>query len=262
MIDYIEDFAHSKFLDNQRSEDRIFMRDHFCAVIDGATAKHTTEAGMANGGDVADMVCAALDELPANCAPGTLVKAVSGYVNAMLQGRTAGEDRPAAMLLVYSAVHRKVIRVGDSHASINGQVHKGAKRIDDLLSEIRSVFSQTYAPGRPGEDPGRELILPALRQQFRLQNNDALQDYGYGCIDGTEVPARFVETWDVPEGSEVVLCSDGYPTAAPSLAEAERGLREALAADPDCVGILKSTKGVKPGQVSFDDRSYVRFRTR
>ena len=57
----------------------------------------------------------------------------------------------------------------------------------------------------------------------------------------------------------VVLASDGYPRILPTLAASEEALAGLLAADPLCIGPLCGTKGVRPGNVSFDDRAYVRL---
>ena len=91
---------------------------------------------------------------------------------------------------------------------------------------------------------------------------------------------------------EIVLASDGYPLAKaeqseqgvsslqdgvgafqdavgvrrhlrylpPTLSQAERVLAAALKEDPYCCHANVSTKGLQPGQRSFDDRAYVRFR--
>ena len=62
-------------------------------------------------------------------------------------------------------------------------------------------------------------------------------------------------------GTEVVLATDGYPTPAPTLTQAEAELAALLARDP--LRIEKAapgTKGRRPGHASYDDRAYVRLR--
>lgn len=256
-INYIESASISKHADGQGNEDRLFMRDDFCAVIDGATAKHTGPG--ATGGTVADLMCEALDKASPDGGLLRLVQFISQHVHDGLEGRTAPDTWPSATLLLYCAAHRQVVRVGDSHLAINGEAFPGGKKIDQLLSEVRSVYLRLTGNWSAGDDKGRALILPVLRQQYRLQNNPDFDVYGYGCIDGRTVPDRFIETWHVPTGAEIVMCSDGYLSPAPTLAQAEATLDEALKADPACIGALKGTKGLQAGQVSFDDRSYVRL---
>ncbi|MCC5971176.1 MAG: protein phosphatase 2C domain-containing protein [Pararhodobacter sp.] len=260
MIDYIESASISKHADGQGNEDRLFMRDNLCAVIDGATTKHLGPG--ATGATVADLVCDSLSRATLDDGLPQLVRIISQHVRDGLSGRTAPHTRPSATLLLYSAVHRQVLRVGDSHLAINGEAVRGAKQIDRLLAEVRSLYVRLSGSWTAEDDTGRALILPVLRQQYRLQNSLAFDEYGYGCIDGSAVPGRFIETWNVPDGAEIILCSDGYLSPAPTLAQAEAELHEALKADPACIGTLKGTKGLNARQVSFDDRSYVRLHTR
>ncbi len=60
--------------------------------------------------------------------------------------------------------------------------------------------------------------------------------------------------------SELVMASDGYPVIAETLARSESELARLLGLDPWCVNELAGTKGVLDGQVSFDDRAYLRVR--
>ena len=93
------------------------------------------------------------------------------------------------------------------------------------------------------DDPGRKLIRPIVEGQHAFRNLASSSPLAFGAIDG----------------HEVVLVTDGYFTPAPSLAAAERQLREVLATDPLLIGEFASTKGWVPGSDSYDDRAYVRF---
>ena len=64
---------------------------------------------------------------------------------------------------------------------------------------------------------------------------------------------------DVPEFSEVVLASDGYPKLFGTLEESEHYLQKVLAEDPLCISLNKQTKGLMVGNNSYDDRTFVRF---
>jgi glycerophosphoryl diester phosphodiesterase len=46
------------------------------------------------------------------------------------------------------------------------------------------------------------------------------------------------------------------------LAETERVLAQTIETDPLCYKIYKSTKGVVEGNISFDDRTYLRIKVR
>ncbi len=108
-------------------------------------------------------------------------------------------------------------------------------------------------------DPGRLAARALISRQGALRNT--VGPYGFAAIDGRPVPAALVVVHDVPGGvEELVLASDGYPEIRPTLAETEARLAELLAEDPHCMGALRGTKGVMAGQLSFDDRSYLRLR--
>ena len=62
-----------------------------------------------------------------------------------------------------------------------------------------------------------------------------------------------------PETQVVVLASDGYPYLLPSLLETENALASVIKEDPLCFRRFKSVKGVGPGNISFDDRAYLKF---
>ena len=59
----------------------------------------------------------------------------------------------------------------------------------------------------------------------------------------------------------MILTSDGYPEVKETLRKTEENLKEILINDPGCYKKYLSTKGVKKGQTSFDDGTYVRFMT-
>lgn len=85
------------------------------------------------------------------------------------------------------------------------------------------------------------------------------QNISYAVIDGFEIPTDKVKI--LRAGREVVLASDGYPLLASTLDESEKLLHEQLKNDPLCINSFKATKGLMKGNVSFDDRAYVRFLT-
>jgi hypothetical protein len=68
-----------------------------------------------------------------------------------------------------------------------------------------------------------------------------------------------LRTENVRAGDEIVFCTDGYPTALGSLAEAERALRRELRDDPLRIHRFAGTKAFGLSGVSFDDRAYIRF---
>ena len=78
-------------------------------------------------------------------------------------------------------------------------------------------------------------------------------------LDGTVIPTRYIEVFALAGVQEVVIASDGYLSAAPTLESAEQALALSLAEDPQRMTTNPGTKGVKPGAESFDDRTYIRL---
>ena len=60
----------------------------------------------------------------------------------------------------------------------------------------------------------------------------------------------------------VILASDGYPYLKDTLDASEQALQEILHDDPLLFRSYKTTKGMKPENVSFDDRAYVKLSVR
>jgi len=74
------------------------------------------------------------------------------------------------------------------------------------------------------------------------------------------VPDSLIVVHPLPENvGQVILASDGYPDILPTLVASEAHLARLLTRDPWCVNELRGTKGVAEGQISYDDRAYLRL---
>jgi glycerophosphoryl diester phosphodiesterase len=81
----------------------------------------------------------------------------------------------------------------------------------------------------------------------------------YAAIDGFAIPADGITVQKIPHTiTTVVLASDGYPFLRASLVESEHALADLLQRDPLLFQAYKSTKGLVRGNMSFDDRAYVK----
>ena len=94
------------------------------------------------------------------------------------------------------------------------------------------------------------------------------QNKTYAVIDGFPVYMEGVKVVSLvsvleasPDvhGHEIVLASDGYPFLKSTLADSEAELAHLIATDPQCIHDFIATKGLVVGNLSFDDRTYVRF---
>lgn len=110
-------------------------------------------------------------------------------------------------------------------------------------------------------DPGRNFIYRFLQQQAILQNNpDKNQPYSFPVFDGFPINMHQVRIFSIGNHTQIVLSSDGYPCLFPTLRESECYLMNILENDPLCMRQYKSTKGIKKGNCSFDDRAYLKIR--
>ena len=151
--------------------------------------------------------------------------------------RMRPERRLTASAVVYSDFRRQVWMVGDCQAIVNGCLHVNEKPYERAIAARRAKYIK---------------IVPLLLEAMAGQN------VSYAVIDGFSIPRQGVKVIPV-EGGEVVLATDGYPFLCPTLAESEARLARQLAVDPDNIHEFQATKGLIPGNVSFDDRAFVRF---
>lgn len=266
----IEKFLISKYGDMDRCEDGIYMDDNFIAVVDGATAKgEICWGGKTSGAYAKDTILKAMKDLDRAWDAETAVcyinqKVREAYGDNLSLAAEKSEERLVANIVIYSSHVREIWSFGDCNFIVDEEVYNNEKEIDRILAGVRSlIIHLELLEGKAlsdfeEKDPGREFILPLLRKQQRLQNSR--NAYSYDCIDGFEINPRNIKKIRVNENSTVVLASDGYPKLRPTLKESEEMLRLILEKDPLCIDLCKSTKGLKKGNISFDDRAYIRFK--
>jgi hypothetical protein len=270
-MEVIETFIEAKTGDLATCEDLIVESEQFLAVFDGATDK--TDArydGLAGGQFAARNLAETLSRLPPDASAADCVEAMSDRLRqgtAECGPMRPPEEGPSASVLVFSASRSEIWRVGDCSWAMGDEVHQGSKLIDAIVAAARAALLEALLDSGAtvdelrATDPGRAMLMPLLENQHRFRNSERVPDeYGFGVLDGQPVPARFIEVIPVAGGDEIVFATDGYPHVLPSLGESEAFLAEDLAVDPLRIGRHKSTKGVRPGFASFDDRAYLRFR--
>lgn len=257
--------------DQELCEDGLFVNEHFIAVVDGVTAKGRLKWDWQASGCFAKNVL--LDEMSripfdvsGETAIGRLNLALRNAVEAYGRGELLGVqpwERPQAAIIIYSRYAGQIWSFGDCQCRIGQQVFVHDKKIDTLLSEVRSFCNRcALLEGMSeaeleAEDVGRTYIMPLIKKQMLFANGEG--DYAYDILDGFSIHPERVVIHPVKTGEEVVLASDGYPVVAGSLEESERILQQMITQDPLCMKQLKGTKGMVKGNSSFDDRTYVRF---
>ena len=246
--------------------DAILVCESFIAVIDGATPKgKRLWNGMKGDAFVSSLLKDALSSLSSDLSGSEVIERLNACVaeeyvrNGLAFEALAPEERLQASIVIYSVARREIWSFGDCQYRTGGKNYTFTRKGDALFADLRAfVLYVAKSEGHPTEpDPGREAILPFLKQYLRFANSDS--EFGYDVINGGEIHSDRVKITPVREGDLVVLASDGYPCLFDTLAESESYLAKALAEDPTCVGDLRSTKGLVKGNVSYDDRSFVSF---
>ncbi len=258
----------------QDCEDAIYNGPHFVAVIDGATAKADRRWDGETGGRVAARIIS--DFLGELAYDATAFEAFDGMTarirqfyeaQGVLDSVTANPaQRIIAVAAIVSFFHEEIWSVGDCQYLLNEQHIAQHKTVDIVAAEARAMFLETeLARGVTQEelkifDSGRDFILPLLIRQLQFQNNPFVGVYSFAAVDGFPIPIDNVRVQTIPDDiSSIVLATDGYPLLRSSLAESEAALRELLHDDPLLFRKYKSTKGLQHGNVSFDDRAYVKL---
>lgn len=258
----IEKLTVPKTGDDSLNEDTYMITDTIVAVFDGETDKREGMLiGPSPGRIAARVLAEAAVEIPDECDPFTTVKSLSETIASL----STPDIKPVAVGAILDLNSRYLVRVGDISVGINGNFNSPRKRIDEiagqaraalLISELRSGVTMDCLRS---SDPGREMILPLLRAANKWRNQSD-SEYGFGAFDGRDIPIEFINVFEIPSGSDVVLASDGYDNPQPTLAESEKQLAESIKCDPLRLGPPPGTKGVHVDNCSFDDRTYVRVK--
>jgi hypothetical protein len=262
----LETFLQAKSGEPAECEDAIVDTPNFIAVIDGATDKTGIRYdGKLGGRFAADVLSRRIQDLDPALGADDAIDAITDALAAALRATAPdSQDQPSASIAMVSRYHREVWRVGDIGIRLGDRTYRSEKAVDTAAAAARAaLLAAELAAGKSADDlrardPGREMILPLLQRQHALRNQHRLGPWYYGAIDGSPVPRRFIERFPIKDVSQVVLASDGYPEVLPTLSEAEELVARLIADDPLQMRLFPSTKGVRPGHQSFDDRAYVR----
>lgn len=170
------------------------------------------------------------------------------------------EERMTASVVLFSRLRREIWMIGDCICLLNGELFENPKPYEQALAEMRAEkVKEMLASGKTSDDIliddiARKAIIPYMLQEMKNQN------VTYSVIDGFPIPEQFVPVIALDFRSwELVFASDGYPFLCPTLAESEARLHHQRESDPLNIGQFKATKGFTPGNISFDDRTYIRF---
>ena len=273
----LESFILGKENNPLTCEDGVFISEKLVAVIDGVTAKGSRMwNGHKSGYFAKEVLLQTLQELvdgDDNCLLADEQRSVlllekldmALYDAVLSQGGDdmPTEEYPRASIILYNDITKEVISYGDCQCSMGGRIHSHGKEVDRLNSDLRAYHLEyqllcgATIEELAQNDPGRAAIKENLRIQLGFENRKG--EFCYPVLKGCGIEKTLIKRYKVREGDVVILASDGYPRLGKSLEESERALQQILREDPMCFRVYRSTKGVMPGNVSFDDRAFCEF---
>lgn len=258
-------------------EDHIEVTRGFYAVLDGITGRgRALKEGLRMNGTtpgrwaaltVGETLAEMENDIEAEEASRRIQKALkAGMERAGISPEEWGWPA-ATQICIYSRYRREIWRLGDIHAAVDGQEIPPSPTPLDIpaLGYRAAVLWGLVASGEDMErlranDPTREMITPLLELQHHLRNcPDTDNPYAYWLHDGREIPGYATQVHKVAQGAEVVIATDGYPRAAPTLEHAEAELEHILRNDKLLIRLHQGFRPLAPGATSFDDRAYLRF---
>lgn len=274
----IESFICGKENNPYTCEDGLFISERYVAVIDGVTAKgNRLWDNKTSGAFAKDVLIDCLQALSFNDNPtdqhhtfsaidilNRLDRAIRENIEKQVSEPLTLEEYPRASIILYDDLRKEIISYGDCQCRINDVIHTHTKKIDEQNASLRAYhLEHALLQGRTFDelkrnDIGRTAIQEQLLMQFSFENK--IGPFGYPVLNGTGIEPAFIQTYPVTPGDEIILASDGYPTLEKNLEETEQTLKHILEKDPLCFQLFPSTKGVKEGNVSFDDRTYCRIK--
>ena len=261
---------------NAACEDGLFYNDHFLAIFDGATDKSGKSYDGKKGGRIArDIIEEVFRGLPPDAGKEDVLARINTLYQAFYKAHPDMDFvrnplwRPTATLIWYSFARKELVAIGDSKARIDGvSYNKKNKLVDVLNSElrVRAIKEMKLSDADVAKnDLGRFYILPLLERQSEFQNNPkAPKALQYWAIDGFPIPEEEVLAWKFDKTPGVVeLSTDGYedyPEGGDVMAY-EASFAKLLKDDPQRIK-NPSTKGLQAGNVSFDDRAVLIYRSK
>lgn len=269
----IEKIVCGKSTDFSKCEDKIVTNNNFVCLIDGATSKSRMMFNDKTQGIIAgELIEKIVNDLSCKSSIFDFIDIVNHvfkkfYIkNNLLEHMDKNPiDRLNASVVLFSAYHRELWLIGDCQVMLDNKRVYNPKLIDKVLSELRAfIIDSSLKEGCTIDqlmqnDIGREKIMPFMEKQFLFQNDLSISDYSYSVLDGYPINQRCIKVCDVRNVNSIVLATDGYPKIFPTLEKTERYLKKILTKDPLCYWLYKSTKGLKAGNISFDDRAYIKI---
>lgn len=257
-------------------EDAVYIGKKLAAVIDGTTSKATSKRRKSGGVLASEVLQAGLKEYDLNNNNPYDTEMLEQLNKKMKRLYKRNIPSSKASVIIFNYESGNIISYGDCGYKINGapafffkkkidEENAGIRsaeierRIEELTAEgvERDIAEQKIISKLQKDDFGRERIKTALIENEKLANSDFPD--GYPALDGGILNKALIKTVNAGNAISIVLASDGYPQLFDTLAQSERELKRLLKTDPLCFRENKGTKGMYENNISYDDRSYLRF---
>lgn len=273
-MEIIEQALIGKTGDPSVCEDSIFISDGYIAIIDGASSKsNKTYGGKKTGRIAMEVIHEALGECEFEWESAKVMSFLNEAISKWYSKediydlvQTSPKERCTASIAIYSKHKREVWLLADCQAIIAGRHITNEIAVDKITSGARSMFIESeLLKGKTVEDllqddTGRQFIEPLLERQNSFLNISGQSPFRHGALDGFWSNAEDIRNIPVENGADsIVLASDGYPELLPTLKQSEEALEKVIKEDPLMYRMYPSTKGLQKGNLSFDDRAYIRF---
>ena len=257
-------------ISEEKCEDGIIITNGHVAVIDGSTSKspHSIVDGMSNGRAAMLALKDIINRLHPSCTLSEFCSIATSEIMDIYHShgisveylKAHPEGRLTASVAILSLSRREVWLIGDCQCLADGIFYDNPKPAEAAIANHRSeIITDLLSHGKATvsslqqNDIARDAIVGDIVKTCFRQNID------FATVDGFPIAEDKVKVVQLSGCHEVVLATDGYPFLLPTLKESEEALARQLSEDPLCDRTFKATKGLKEGQVSFDDRAYVRI---
>jgi hypothetical protein len=233
----------------EKNEDYFDSSDSSFILADGATDKSGRKYDGKTGGELVSRLVVK-EALSSTLNGNELVRLINEKVNQLYEELDVSKDAKNPKYrftcgFIAVRINEDKITItylGDLGFRINGkEIYQETKQVDIDNSEERARYIE-----ETGDVEGsREHIMPSLLKQFDYQNNPN-HELGYGSIDGTETPEKFVRVFEYKTSDikTLELFSDGYFKVADevSVDSWEEAYRKVEKEDPNKCNKYKSTK--------------------
>jgi len=199
-----------------KNEDAYAQNESTFIVCDGSTSKKDVLYDGKTGGEMASQL---LLETAINCSLNgkELIDELSATLLSRRKELGAMDDDVefGAVLVCVRVVGDELIvtQVGDTAFRVNAQdEYTNSPLICDFMASTRAQYIQATGDVAGG----REYILPLLETEHKYRNN-AASPVGYGEVNGTPVPDKFVKTFTFKrsEVKTIEIYTDGYYAVPP-----------------------------------------------